>query len=1184
MKKILFICFSLWGLSLSAQTADSLQQLLGIDSYERNKWMLFDQDSIQIDSLNLQANSLKIKQNGVLLSDSCWSINGRYLYWNSNCERPKDSLKLSYKVLPFALQQPLFRKNLSLLTEEVQIGEDVVIGKGYSYNPYGQDEELADFKGLEYTGSFARGVSVGNRQDLVLNSSFNLQVNGKVGDVEITGALSDNNIPLQPEGNTQQLQDFDRIYLKFKVKKSYLIAGDYDLKKPEGNYFLNYYRRLQGGQIGTGFKLKNDAEVNTDMSFAISRGSFTRNVFLGEEGNQGPYRLRGAKGEVFLIILAGTERVFIDGVLMKRGADEDYVIDYNLGEITFTNKQLITKDKRIQIEFSYTDLNYLRTIYTFNTSYEKEKSRIRFSWYSEQDAKNQPAQANLSDSAKAVLRRVGDEIDQAFIWGASIPEEEEGLVGLVRYKLIDTLVNGVLYDSVLVYSTNLDSAIYTARFSAIEGGGNYSRVNDATNGTIYQWIPPDPLTGLPRGTHEPLELLATPKKKQMLNLGYDYKIGKEGQLSADFALSNNDQNTFSSVGNNDNQGLAARLTYQQRVLLRADSSLVDSVYRKRQTHLLVDGHYEFLQDRFEVIEPYRPREFQRDWNTDFTEKTAEHLARAGLSLQGSQWGQMRYEVSALLKDSLYQGVKQAVFTDVGVGGWRFFSQSSYLLANSQTERSRFLRPRGDLSYTFKSLNNFKVGVYYEQEQNRRLAVDSDSLLSTSFDYNVLKAYVEFPAKEQLNLKASALRRFDYSPLGKRFETLTTADELNFAGDWQVGRSSKLLWNLNYRNLRIDDSTRTTLDPKETYLGRVEYNLNLGKGFMRLNTVYELGAGQQQKVAYNYLEVDVGQGTHIWIDRNEDGVQQQNEFEQAVFQDQADFVRVTVLTGEFIRSNNVVFSQSLDLNPKTFFRGKRKDSPWAFVGNLSSRSLFKIERKTLPTTEIQTFNPFQLDVADTSLVSVGSNIRNVLYWNRSSPKFRVELQQSDARTKALLNIGFDSRRRTDYRLLPSWKIGQQFRGQLEARYGEQANTSEFFPERDYLLEFYEFKPQLTYMLKTTFRALLRYRFKDSRNQINDMETAVLHDITAEAKYYRTKGSNTNIRASFSWVNLAFDGQNNTPVQFAMTEGLQNGQNFLWTINFDRSLSKNIQLTLSYEGRKTGEAAVVHVGRAQVRALF
>src|SRR5690606_34328620 len=115
---------------------------------------------------------------------------------------------------------------------------------------------------------------------------------------------------------------------------------------------------------------------------------FARNILAVQEGNQGPYRLRGAEGERFIILLAGTERVFLNGKLLQRGLEADYVIDYNAASITFTPAHLINKDSRIVVEFDYTDQSYLRSLYAADLDYKVEKARVYFSFYSDQDSKN----------------------------------------------------------------------------------------------------------------------------------------------------------------------------------------------------------------------------------------------------------------------------------------------------------------------------------------------------------------------------------------------------------------------------------------------------------------------------------------------------------------------------------------------------------------------------------------------------------------------------------------------------------------------------------------------------------------------------------------------------------------------------------------------------------------------------
>jgi hypothetical protein len=55
-------------------------------------------------------------------------------------------------------------------------------------------------------------------------------------------------------------------------------------------------------------------------------------------------------------------------------------------------------------------------------------------------------------------------------------------------------------------------------------------------------------------------------------------------------------------------------------------------------------------------------------------------------------------------------------------------------------------------------------------------------------------------------------------------------------------------------------------------------------------------------------------------------------------------------------------------------------------------------------------------------------------------------------------------------------------------------------------------------------------------------------------------------------------------FDILNGLSNGKNLTWNINFGGKTKSNIQLNISYEGRKTQDYKTVHIGRAEARYIF
>ena len=217
--------------------------------------------------------------------------------------------------------------------------------------------ELLFDSSLDGTGSISRSLSLGNNQNFVLDAHLNLQLSGFLApDIEILANITDENLPVQPEGNTRVIKDFNKIFIQLKYKNLLTLkAGDIEIPKPKNDYFLRVNRQFLGVEMAVHSQIDSINYVHNVIGGGITKGKYTRNNIAPIHGVQGPYKLHGEQNETAIVIIAGSERVFIDGVPLLRGQDNDYIIDYNTGEITFSTKILITSEKRISLTFEYSD-------------------------------------------------------------------------------------------------------------------------------------------------------------------------------------------------------------------------------------------------------------------------------------------------------------------------------------------------------------------------------------------------------------------------------------------------------------------------------------------------------------------------------------------------------------------------------------------------------------------------------------------------------------------------------------------------------------------------------------------------------------------------------------------------------------------------------------------------------------
>jgi hypothetical protein len=1067
-------------------------------------------------------------------------------------------LKFQYRALPFSFA-PVYKMRELFVQTDSSTGDTIQISSPSSplniESIFGSD--------LRKSGYIGRGFTVGSNRDLSLNSGFRLQLSGPLtDDISLVAALTDENTPIQPEGNTKTLQELDKVFIKIFNPNFALTLGDFNIAYT-GTEFGKYNRKLAGfmGEART-----DDAEAS--VSFASMKGSFRSMQFNGIDGVQGPYRLTGKNGEQRILVLAGTESIYVDGVLMERGETNDYVIEYANGELYFQPRRLITSYTRITVDFEYAEREYVRTMLAGRGSGKlfNDRLKISASYLSESDDVDSPIDLDISEDDKALLQAAGDDTQAAATSGVvfvGIDTSNGRAAG--TYVKIDTTIEAQDY-TLYRYQPGADSALYIVSFSFVGAGkGDYQRKSLGS----YLFV------GVNNGDYAPIRLLPLPRVHQLANLAIQALPIPEISIGAELGISDLDANRFSDKDDGDNTGTAYQLSLQSKF----DTTAIGAF--ELQARLRSQG------ERFNPIDRINDIEFNRKWDISSASSATETIREVQAAYRPQRQMRISAGYGSFTKGSFSSSRNEAGLQLLQDSLVPWFPEANYSLEyiRSLDDRSatdsRWLRQKANAKYRTNVVNPF-VLFEYENKENRTSV--SDSLGFGSLSFVDVRPGLEFPSFGVLQATLNAGFRIEDGLIAGVLQKQSTDIFQQYSlglRRWHdlSGNASVTIRNKSYNEL-FASAVNNDL---ETILTKVQLQYAPLKKAVKLDLLYDVSTERTSKLERVFLPVPFGQGNYVYNgDSNNNGIQDENEFEPTRFE--GDYILLTVPTDELFPVIDLRSSFRLKLDPSKILTKASSNFWTGLARSISTDSYVRIDEKSEDAT---TSNIYLLKLGtflnDSSTVQGFQNIRQDLFLFERNSDFsmRMRFDQIEGMNKYALSNERRYKREQSVRIKtqPVREIGIQSELIFLT---DNVRSSDINSNRARQISSSTFKNDFSYRPERNVEVGFVFESKSASDGQYEtpLEAAINSQTLRTSISFPGPG---RLRVELERDEVVF----NSSVErfpFELTDGKPEGKSWVWRVNFNYRITSYLQATAFYLGRSESNKNVVHTARAEVRAFF
>ncbi len=1063
-----------------------------------------------------------------------------------------DTIIIVYQSLKINLRNEYKRRNI--ITVYDTLSKDSIKFSRPLKNIFSSESIFG--KNIQKSGALIRGFTIGTNRDFTLNSGLRLQLNGKISDdIELIAALTDENTPIQPEGNTETLQELDKVFIELRHKYATGTFGDFDFIDNQSE-FSKLNKKLQG--LKGGFYLQ---KTKGNIVIASSRGKFNSIQFFGKDGNQGPYRLYGINNERTIIIIAGSERVYIDGQLMKRGENNDYTIDYSNAEITFTPKRLITSFSRISIDFEYTDQNYSRNFFgaNFSTQLYKDKIKLGINYYREGDDENNPISISLSDNDLKILQKAGDTRNAAAKSGVSLaqPDSSNNIRGF--YSKIDTVINSKLFSYYLYAPGNVNS-IYNVSFSYVgDGKGDYVKESLGN----YKFV------GIGKGSYLPVIFLPMPELKQLINFYINANLSNGIKLSGEFSGSIWDKNRFSAIDDNDNFGYARNLLFE----IEPHKMKIGNINFGKAGISYKDR---FIQSRYTSLDRINSIEFNRNYNISELQNDNQVLREISLNYFPfetlsifSQYGFLK-NGNRFASDRYFNEVKFSNNKD-----YNFYYKLDYVKSNNDNISTKWNRQNSSNFYSFGIIKP-GLELLFENKEEKKF----DSLLSSSYKYSEIIPSLEL-ISSYLNFKFSYSFREEYFPIDNYLEKQSNANITQIQIGFNKFKEFTSSLSFTFRKKYYTDKfVKMGFVNNETILFLSQSRFNFFRNFIYGDLYYQAATEQTSKMEKVFMKVPKGNGNYVYIgDTNNNGIADENEFELTSYD--GEYILITIPTEQLFPvidlKSYVRWTTDFDkiISDKNLFTSLLK--------NLSSETFLRIEEnsKDKNTKEIYLMKLSKF-LNDSTTLRGSQLFQQDLYFFKNNSKFSVRMRYFQRKSLNQFSGGvergyFKERSiRIKFRLVKEINNQTDFVNQADNLLPTTISNRARKINRNDLSTDFSYRPknnlEVGFKIQTG-RSTDSYPRIPTRVDMNSLLLRVNYSIT-NAGRIRIETERLELTSNTSISNIPFE----------ITRGNVIGKNYFWRVFFDYRIGNNLQTSLSYDARLLGRNKVIHTMNAEARAFF